>query len=71
MRFGIICTSILSLAALALSNEGKSKYLSVLLPTNLNLYVYIAVGTSEIDVVVTAAFPETNAFNCMFLPSRV
>jgi len=43
MRFGTIFTSILSLAALVLSNE--------------------VVETSETDVVATAAFPETNAFN--------
>ena len=32
--------------------------------------VYIAIETNETDVVATAAFPESNAFNCVFISSR-
>jgi hypothetical protein len=31
---------------------------------------YLAIETNETDVVATAAFPESNAFNCVFISSR-
>lgn len=64
MHLGTILTSILSLAALALSIEGKINCcpIQVVLTD-----IYLAVETSDTEVVATAAFPETNAFNCLFI----